>query len=238
MNENGLWRKLVIDNDYLLVYTGYRFAVQTVFHKWRFLMENMENLEQIRRVTKYYDQLQGLRQVPFGVLFLLMAVWKAGWWPWFDKWQPLSGFLFIGLAMLAFWGIGSYYERTFGKVRQSANSRRNGNILAFTFLVGLYLMGFAEYEWRWPVSGTGLFTAVALIAYYFQTGSFRLQYLVLAGLMAVVSLLPLFDLLPAEQLYLWGERGVVGVALFGILWLVSGLVDHWLLIRALRHDAD
>lgn len=201
-------------------------------------MQNREVLEQIRRVTQYYDQLQGLRQVPFGLLFLLMAMWKAGWWPWFEKWQPLSGLLFIGLTMIAVWWIGSYYERTFGRVRQSAERRRGGNILAFVFFVGLYLMGLAEYEWRWPVSGTGLFTAVALVAYYFQTGSFRWQYLVLAGLMAGVSLLPLFDLLPAEQVYLWGERGVVGVAIFGILWLVSGLVDHWLLTRVLKHRAD
>ncbi len=98
-------------------------------------MENRENLERIRRVTRYYDQLQGLRQVPFGVMFLLMAVWKAGLWPWFDKWQPLSGLLIIGLAMIAFWWIGGYYERTYGKVRQSADSRHNGNVLAFTFLV-------------------------------------------------------------------------------------------------------
>ena len=134
--------------------------------------------------------------------------------------------------MIAFWWIGSYYERTFGKVQQSANSRRTGSILAFAFFVGLYLVGLAEYEWRWPVSGTGLFTAVVLVAYYFQTGSFRQHYLVLAALMAGVSLLPLFGLLPAEQVYLWGERGVVGVAIFGVLWLVGGLVDHWLLVRA------
>ncbi|MAT96532.1 MAG: hypothetical protein CL608_05260 [Anaerolineaceae bacterium] len=201
-------------------------------------MENMENLERIRRVTQYYDQLQGLRQVPFGVLFLLLAVWKAGWWPWFDKWQPLSGLFFIGAAMIAFWWVGLYYERTFGKVWQSADSRRNGTILAIAFLVGLYLVGWAEYKWHWSVSGTGLFTAVSLVTYYFQTGSFRLQHLVLAGLMAVVSLLPLFNLLPVEQVYLWGERGVVGVAIFGLLWLVSGLVDHWLLTRALRQTTN
>ena len=197
-------------------------------------MGNMESLARVRRVTRYYDQLQGLRQVPFGVMFLLMAVWKAGWWPWFDKWQPLSSFLFIALAMIAFWWVGLYYERTFGKVWQSTESRRNGNILAFAFLMGLFLVGWAEYTWRWSMSGSGLFTAVFLIAYYFQTGSFRLQYLFWAGLIAVVSLLPLFDLLPAEQVYLWGERGVVSVAIFGVLWLVSGLVDHWLLIRALQ----
>ena len=52
--------------------------------------------------------------------------------------------------------------------------------------------------------------------------------------MAVVSLLPLFNLMPAEQVYLWGERGVVGVAILGVLLLVSGLVDHWLLIRAFQ----
>lgn len=198
----------------------------------------MENMERIRRVTRYYDQLQGLRQVPFGIMFLLMAVWKGGWWPWFDKWQPLSGLLIIGLAMIAFWWIGSYYERTFGKVRQSDDSQRKGKILSFIFLVGLYLVGLAEYEWHWPLSGTGLFTAVVLVACYFQTGSFRQQYLILAGLMTIVSLLPLFDLLPAEQVYLWGERGVVGVAIFGALWLVSGLVDHWLLIRALPRNND
>ena len=197
-------------------------------------MENLENLERIRRVTKYYDHLQGLRQVPFGILFLLVAIWKAGWWPWFDKWQPLSGLLFIGLAMSAFWWVGGYYERTFGKVSQATDSRRSRNILSFILFVGLYLVGLAEYEWRWPVSGTGLLTAIVLVAYFFQTGSFRRQYLVLAALMAVVSLLPLFNLMPAEQVYLWGERGVVGVAILGVLLLVSGLVDHWLLIRAFQ----
>ena len=121
---------------------------------------------------------------------------------------------------------------------QSADSRRNGTILAITFLVGLYLVGWAEYEWRWLVSGTGLFTAVVLIVYYFQTGSFRQQYLVLASVMALVSLLPLFGLIPAEQVYLWGEQGVVGVAAFGVLWLVSGLVDHWLLTRLLKSSGS
>jgi hypothetical protein len=70
----SLRRKLVVDRDLGLVYTGYRFAAQTTYCKRRFLMKNMENLDRIRRVTKYYDQLQGLRQVPFGIMFLLMAV--------------------------------------------------------------------------------------------------------------------------------------------------------------------
>lgn len=197
-------------------------------------MENMENLERIRLVTRYYDQqLQGLRQVPFGLLFLLLAVWKMGWWPWFDKWQPLSGLLFIGLAMIAFWWAGLYYERTFGRVRQPADSRRNGTLLALVFLVGLYLVGWAEYAWRWPVSGTGLFTAVLLIAYYSYTGKLRPHYLVLAASMAAISLLPLFGALPVEQVYLWGNQGAVGAAAFGVIWLVSGLGDHWFLTRAL-----
>lgn len=196
-------------------------------------MENINELKRIHRAAKYYEQLQGLRQVPFGILFLFLAVWKAGEWPWFEKWQPISSFVFLGLTMLISWGIGIYYERTFGKVQQTAESKRNSVIMAILFLAGIYLLGIAEIIWNWPVSGAGLFMALILLVYYYLTDSFRLQYLLFAGLMAVVSVLPLFGVLPAAQVYILGVEGVVGVALMGVLWLVSGLVDHWLLVRSL-----
>ena len=196
-------------------------------------MENTNNLEQIHRATKYYNHLQGLRQVPFGILFLLMAVWKAGEWPWFDKWQPISSFILLGLTVLLSWGIGVYYERTFGKVKQTTESKRNEAIIAVLFLGGLYLLGIAEIMWHWPVSAAGLFMAFILVLYYFLTGSFRLHYLVFAGLMALVSLLPLSGILPAEQVYVFGVNGIVGITIMGVLWLVSGLIDHWLLVRSL-----
>lgn len=196
-------------------------------------MSNMENLERIRLITRHYDQLQGLRQAPFGLMFLVMAVWKGGWWPWFEKWQPLSGLAVVGLALVASWLVGQYYARTFGRVQRQNENKRLEIVISVIFLAGLYLGGIAEYEWQWPVSGTGLFTAVVLVAYFFMTGSFRFHYLVLAALMAAVSLLPLLRLLPPEQVYLFGPEGAVGVALFGLIWLVGGLVDHWLLVRSL-----
>ncbi len=221
-----------------MIYTENKFALQTYIKIWRSTVKNFEYPQRIYQVTRYYDHLQGLCLVPFGVLLLLVAVWKAGWWPWFDKWQPLSGMLFLGLTMLLVWRIRLYYRYTFGHVHQLPGSRRNGNILAILFLGGLYLIGLAEYQWQWPVSGTGLFTAVVLVIYYFQTGSFRPHYLVLAALMLIVSLLPLFGVLQAAQVYLWGPDGAIGVALFGFIWLVGGLVDHGFLSRTLPRTGE
>lgn len=201
-------------------------------------MENVKNFERIRRVTQYYDQLQGLRQVPFGILFLLMAVWKAGWWPWFGQWQPLSGLFFIGLALIAFGWVGRYYRRTFGQVRQLEQNNRLNTVLGILFMLVLWLGGLAEYEWQWPVSATGLLLAGFLAVYYFQTGHFRTHFLWLAALLAAVSLLPLVGLLQAEQVYLWGPDSAVGVAVFGLIILVGGLVDHWLLRRTLLEEAE
>jgi len=84
------------------------------------------------------------------------------------------------------------------------------------------------------VSGTGLFTAVLLVAYYLYTGRLRPHYLALAALMTIVSLLPLFGAVSVEVFYLRGMQGGLGAAAFGIIWLVSGLGDHWFLTRALN----
>lgn len=196
-------------------------------------MTNVTDLKQIQRITRNFEYLQGLRQVPFAILFLVIAIWRAGWWPWFDKWHPISSFLLLGIIIFASWRIGKYYERSFGKVKKLNSSQRNEIIGGLFVVGGIFFVGWLEQLWRWPISGTGLFIATLLFAYFVMTDRFRIHFLIMAIVLALLSLLPLANFLSVEQLSFWSPFGTIGVAILGLLWLIGGLMDHWYLIRSL-----
>ena len=190
-------------------------------------------LQQIAWVTRHYDHLQGLRQLPFGFMFLLIAIDKSGLWPWFSIWQPLSGLAAVGLGVVGYWWIGQYYARTLGQVQPLPHSKWRMGVAAVVFLGLFYLAGTAEIARDWPFSASGLVISGGLVVYYWQNGRYRPHYLILAVFMAVVSLLPLTGLLAVEQVHLLGPDAVIGALLFALISIVGGLVDHWLLIRTL-----
>ncbi|MBX3056645.1 MAG: hypothetical protein KF770_09250 [Anaerolineae bacterium] len=192
-----------------------------------------QELQQIAWITRNYDHLQGLRQLPFGLMFLFIAIDKAGWWPRFSIWQPLSGLAVLGLCAAAYWWIGRYYARTLGQVEPLPGHGRRTGLAAAIFLVLFYIAGAVEISRSWPFSASGLVIAGGLIVYYWQNGRYRPHYLILAALMALVSLLPLTGALPPEQVHFFGPEAVIGALLFALITIAGGLVDHWLLIRTL-----
>lgn len=192
-----------------------------------------QELQQIAWVTRNYDHLQGLRQLPFGLMFLFIAIDKAGWWPWFSIWQPLSGLAVLGLCAAAYWWIGRYYAHTLGQVEPLPGHGRRMGLAAAIFLVLFYIAGTVEIARNWPISASGLVIAGGLMVYYWQNGRYRPHYLILAVLMALVSLLPLTGALPPEQVHFFGPDAVIGAFLFALICIVGGLVDHWLLVRTL-----
>ncbi|WP_420644216.1 hypothetical protein [Candidatus Leptofilum sp.] len=196
-------------------------------------MTNVTDLKQIQRITRNFEYLQGLRQVPFGILFLCIAAWRAGWWPWIDKWHPISAFLLIGITVFASWRIEKYYERSFGRVKKLKSSRSKEIVIGFLVVGGIFLIGRLEQLWGWSISATGLFIAILSFTTFILTDRFRIHFLMIAIVMVVLSLLPLTNLLSVEQLGFWSPFSAAGVAIFGLLWLFGGLMDHWHLVRAL-----
>lgn len=190
-------------------------------------------LQQIAWVTRHYDHLQGLRQLPFGLMLLLIAVDKAGWWPWFSVWQPLSGLAVVGLGGVGYWLVGRYYAQTLGQVQPLSRNKGQAVLAISSFLVLFYLAGSLEFARAWPFSASGLVIAGGLLVYYWQNGRYRPHYLILAALVILVSLLPLTRLVTPGQVHLLGPEAVLGALLLALIAVVGGLVDHWLLRRAL-----
>src|SRR5262245_31749391 len=101
----------------------------------------MRDRHTVRYVVTHYTRLQGLRLVPLGVVFLLSAVWRAGWLTW---WPGVDGrgaaiwfFALLSAAVAASFPIRWWYERQFGLV--VARPRDNGVVplVAFAALTGL-----------------------------------------------------------------------------------------------------
>jgi hypothetical protein len=89
-----------------------------------------ERMERTKLVTRHYHQLQGLKQIPVGLLFLVLAVNQAGWWPWFATWQLISGAVAIGLAVSGIWLVGRYYDRTIGRVNHPLSTKSYFGVIA------------------------------------------------------------------------------------------------------------
>lgn len=196
----------------------------------------IHRMERTKVLARYYHQLQGWRQVPMGLLFLLLAAEGAGWWPWFSVWQPLSSALAFGLAFMGVWWFGRYYEQRFGRVsyRRSTKDRLLTLLAGVAWLAAFFVANWAEYTWQWPFSASILVWAFTYVLLFWRSGKLFFQYLVVAALLALVSLLPLTGLLAPEQVYLFGPEAVPTVALLGVIIILSGLLDHWWLVRSMQ----
>jgi len=145
----------------------------------------MDDLSRIHYVTEHYAQLQGLRLLPLSLPFLLAAIERlagarllpAGLWA-----------IVVAAALVAPFGIGGYYARSFGQVH--APGWRTG---AFTLIASV--AAFLGFEWLQettspPVSFPLLFIAVALARLGLAADRLRGHYLWIAAAVALFALLP------------------------------------------------
>jgi hypothetical protein len=191
-----------------------------------------ERMERTKLVTQHYHQLQGLKQIPVGLLFLVLVIDQAGWWPWFAIWHPISGVVAIGLAFGGIWLIGRYYDQTIGRVKHPLSTRSYFMVIAGLIL--FFAVQWAEFYWQWPISASMLvFSLMYWLGFWF-TGRLLYHYLVAGFLIIMVGLLPLTGLVTASQVYVIGSENAPGVAFLGLIIIVTGLVDHWWLTRSLQ----
>jgi hypothetical protein len=183
----------------------------------------------IRFVTANYQQLQGLRLVPLGLLLMLLGVINSA----YDRLPPVGaaraslltwfGFAFlllIGLTMMA----PVLYRLRYGSTEPFDRGWRNGWITAA--IVGFLVLLRFDRLVQWPVRMSLLLVSASLFITVWHDGRIRTHYLVPAVVWLVVSFLPILNLSPAET-----RLTVFGLG--GLTLIVCGIGDHLLLTSAL-----
>lgn len=196
----------------------------------------MENLQRMRVITAHYRSLQGLRMLPW-------FLWALA----FSAVNPILGLpqgyldyqcLLVVPGLVVPWGlsrlIGNYYDRLFGQV-EGLPSRNPavGWLVGVGVIVIAYIGFFVDSLERLPVSMFGLMMALALLALWWMTGRFLHHYLLVAVLLAALSLLPLAGI-PAEGHWHSLLGGFIGPIVFGLVMSIGSVLSHIALVRNLK----
>ena len=198
--------------------------------------QRLQELRRIHIVTKNYAVLRGLQGVPFGLLFLLNAIFEFRWLSFPDQLLGVAlffDFLLMLLCLAVFNPlIGGYYDRILGSVLQATGDPLNKWITGLSFAVlaagGIRL----DKTLTLPFSATSLAFALVFLILWWQTNAFRTHLLVLSIVMACLSITPLLGFTVFHTLFIPGNGGYELV--FGVMLTIGGLCDHLLLLRAFR----
>jgi hypothetical protein len=193
----------------------------------------MNDTQQTKWITKNFENLKGLINIPIALYFIFLAIWnasKAGITPTGkDIGIPL---IMIFLAILAMAWVSQYYSKKMGTVKTVTNTKIFGLFIVLFMLIILvdYLDLLINNQLNNPVSVTSLAFAVFFAFPYFRRG--QMVYLIFSILFILLAITPTFGLLPYESLF-DNLYGVWGYLLVGITMLVGGLFDHLTLKKQL-----
>ncbi len=182
------------------------------------------DIRQLRFVTENYPNLQGLRLVPFALLFLAKPLTSV-----LDS--TLAFVIALALAFSLFFAIGEYYKRTFGRVQRRSRSRARDLVLILLFGAGFFAALWIDEKFQPPFSTIGLLVALLFAGIHLRSRVKRRHYAVLALLFLMLSFLPMIGLLTTGDLF--GKGAPIGELVLGLTYLLVGILDHLLLVRSL-----
>ncbi|MGQ0680241.1 MAG: hypothetical protein ACT4OM_11430 [Actinomycetota bacterium] len=167
-----------------------------------------------------YPNLQGLKSVPIGVMFMLAGTGNLVWER--SHWIFPAGLL---LCVPAYLRIGRYYSSSFGRVTFSRN--RMIKDLALTLALVAVMAGTYAVDqiWDLPISGFAAGFAAATLVFTACSVGLNSQHIAVLGTLLVVALLPVWGVLSPDQEF------NVALLLMGIATIVVGVFDHRLLVR-------
>jgi hypothetical protein len=181
--------------------------------------------------TRAYQSLQGLRLLPLGLFFLVMGFQQLGV-SWLGKQGDCSITLPLLLAGFAAWFlIGRYYERTFGKV-ELAGPDLKGELKVFLFpaiLIGVSIIENVLYR-------MGILLRVSLIELTIGIGwilagrvTSRWYYTLIGVLTLIFSIIPLLVHTSVGD-RMFGTFGIAFTFFFGVCMIFTALLDHFRLV--------
>lgn len=188
----------------------------------------MQKLTQMRYVTENFELLQGLRMIPFGLWFLVMAVGDLAQISAFRQGRLDYPLLLLVVVGGLYWWSGVYYAHTYGRVQQRAKSAGQKLFAGWPLL--LFIAGIAvDVLLELPVS----FLAIALSFYFFvpfikALPLLRVHYAFIGLVMLCLSLMPLF-VTGSLKLAFFAPSGAYFLLGMGLALVVAGILDHfWL----------
>ncbi len=198
----------------------------------------INELSKIRFMAANYSRLQGLREVPVGLLVASVSIWAI-----YNHGPNADLTLLITLTLVAallYWLVDRYYIRVFGRIRQTAKMRIWETTASVLFSLLALLAFWLDTAIDLPFSVLGLVFALALFEDFWRATSFireRSFALYPENLLAAIILLVL-SLLPLTGLSWWEIIGiqsqVIGMlVVIGVLITVAGIWGHVRIIRTL-----
>jgi len=190
----------------------------------------MNDVNRIRAVTSNYFFWQGLRISAIGPVLVIagLNLIAPTWWPFRENGEVVL-FAAMVLGLVGFKLIGNYYDRTFGTVRGLPGLHQRREAIKWMLVYpAMFVSMIVDYWLRLPISLSSIVWGGGLLAYWWSTGRGRTHYLLAAGLLALMSALPLTGLVEPG-------RDMVGVTLvtFGMIYIFGGVLDHLELSRIL-----
>lgn len=189
----------------------------------------MPDLKQVRYVTRFYSVLKGLKLVPFGIYIFVLSFRHIGWTGLGEEGDCTYTLPLLILMIILYFVIDRYYAKRFGEVKpvKGEDGWWKG-ILPLAILMAAIVL---ENIILTPFSLTGVTIAAFLI--YSGILTRRWHYLAGGVAMIIVSLLPLaVGSEPTNRIY--GTMGFVWGLTFGSVWMIIGLIDHFILVRAFK----
>lgn len=193
----------------------------------------MSNYQNTRWITRNFESLKGLINLPFAIYFIFLAIWNSTQVGYTSTGKDI-GFplIIIILSILVSIWISRYYSRRIGNVKTITNTKIFWLFIVLFLLIILvdYLDLYINRQIANPVNITSLAFAIFFAFPYFRRG--QLVYLLFAFLFILLALTPTFGLLPYKTIF-DNQYGVWGYLLVGVTMLVGGLVDHFTLKKLL-----
>lgn len=192
----------------------------------------MSDPARVRYLIQHYPQLQGLRLVPLGLVFVAIALWHDGqlaWLPGTDE----GGIRFwllgaLAIAVVVSYAIGAYYRRLFGTLTFAPFQSGGPRIAAIgAVLFGSFVL---QDTFRWSLSLPLVVVGIVLAYIGVTQRLMRGHYIGIAVACLVMANIDAFGV-PART-----QRIMLDLLIAGGL-LVGGIGDHLVLMRSLypRH---
>jgi hypothetical protein len=176
--------------------------------------------KQFERAAAANHYLRGLLAVPFGLLLIVSALGNMDWGPFGHLWVVPAFILLVGGGYLV---LTRYYNEHYGRVTlQPRASTVAGMVAAMAVFIGGPLVVQAL---DLPFNGFGLAWALVALGYYSVTVGLRAHHVAIWGVVLALSLVPF-----------WGDPRTtdspnIGLLMIGVAAIVTGLLDHRLLVR-------
>ena len=183
----------------------------------------------LESAARTYSHLRGLLAVPLGSLMVLAALFNWAWGPFDRAWAFVAAALVVAGVTLA---VSRYYDEHFGRVTSAPRDVARtaaGSVASILLVLGVSSLLRSEAAWSLdlPVNSLAAGIASGILAYYLITIGPKAHHLAVWGTLLVAAAVPAWGGLDLS------DTMNVGLVLAGLAAIVSGVLDHRLLVRTL-----